>query len=287
MPISNFEGKTAFITGGASGIGLGIARALEARGAQVVIADLRPDHIETALAGFSGGARSNAVSAIELDVSNRKAYIEAAERMQDEHGGIDILVNNAGVGSEGPIRQAAFVDWDFGLGVNLGGVVNGIQCFLPQMLAHGRGGHIVSTSSLAATVTMPGQFIVYAMAKAAVLNLSENLRGDLAGDNIGVSVLLPGFVKSNIHEAAQNRPAHLREGSGFAESEHELSLRELGEEWMEPDAVGEMVAEGILANDLYIITHGEFRDSMRKRFEAMMAAVPEAAYQFPSLGDEL
>ena len=280
MAITDFAGKTAFITGGASGIGLGIAKALEARGAKVVLADLRPDHIETALAGFAGGKGSNSVSAIELDVSNREAYMEAAERMQAEHGGIDILINNAGVGSEGPIRQAAFVDWDFGLGVNIGGVINGIQCFLPQMLAHGRGGQIVNTASLAATVLMPGQFIIYSAAKAAVLNLSENLRGDLAPDNIGVSVVLPAFVKSNIHEAAKNRPAHLREGSGFAESEKVLSERELGDEWMEPDQAGEIIARGILANDLYIITHGEFKNRMRERFEEMMKAVPESDFQY-------
>lgn len=280
MPISDFTGKVAFITGGASGIGLGISRALASRGAQVVIADLRPDHIEQALTTFAGGGQSNAVSAIELDVTNRAGYREAAARMQADYGGIDILINNAGVGSEGPIRQAAFVDWDFGLGVNLGGVVNGIQCFLPQMLAHGRGGHILNTSSLAATVPMPGNFAIYAAAKAAVLNLSENLRGDLAADGIGVSALLPGFVRSNIHEAAKNRPAHLREGSGFAESEAVLLERPPGGDWMDPGRVGEMVAEGILANAPYIVTHGEFRNRMRERFEALMAAVPEAEVQF-------
>ncbi len=281
MPIDSFDGKTAFITGGASGIGLGIAKVLVARGAQVVLADLRPDHISKALASFAGGGRSNAATAIELDVSNRSAYADAAARMQRDHGGIDILINNAGVGSEGPIREAGWVDWDFSLGVNLGGVINGVQCFLPQMIDSGRGGHIVNTASLAACVVMPGNFVMYAATKAAVLNLSENLRGELAADGIGVSALLPGFVKSNIHEANQNRPAHLREGSGFAQSEQTLSERQLGDDWMEPETVGEMVADAILANRPYIITHGEFRDSMEARHRAMMAAVPEAAYQFP------
>ncbi len=280
MGITTLQGKTAFLTGGASGIGLGIAQALVAQGAQVVIADLRPDHIKTALARFAGAGQSNTVSAVELDVTNRAAYAEAAAKMQADFGGIDILINNAGVGSEGPLRQAAYVDWDFGLGVNLGGVVNGIQTFLPQMLAHKRGGHIVNTASLAATVLMPGQFSIYAAGKAAVLNLSENLRGDLAADGIGVSVLLPGFVKSNIHEAAQNRPAQFREGSGFAESEQTLSERQPGDNWMEPETVGEMVAEGIVKNSLYIITHGEFKNRMRERAEALLAAVPDAEVQF-------
>src|SRR5688500_180619 len=103
MPIQSFEGKFAFVTGGASGIGLGIAKALVARGAQVVLADLRQDHIDQALAEFAGGGRSNAVSALPLDVTQRDKYREAAARMQDEFGGIDILVNNAGVGLEGPV----------------------------------------------------------------------------------------------------------------------------------------------------------------------------------------
>jgi NAD(P)-dependent dehydrogenase (short-subunit alcohol dehydrogenase family) len=279
MPITDFSGRTAFITGGASGIGLGIAKALAARGSRVVLADLRPDHIEQALASFAGANRSNLVSAIDLDVTNRAGYAEAAARMQGEFGGIDILVNNAGVGVEGPIRQAGYADWDFGLGVNLGGVVNGIQSFLPQMLAHGRGGHIVNTASLAATIVMPAQFIIYAAGKAAVLNLSENLRGELAGAGIGVSVLCPGFVKSNIHETAQNRPAYLREDSGFAESEHALAQRQVGETWMEPATVGEMVAEAILTNQLYIVTHGEFKNRMRERAEALIAATPDISLQ--------
>src|SRR6478752_751993 len=100
--IESFEGKIAFITGGASGIGLGIAKVLVERGAQVVLADLRPDHIDDALAEFAGGGQSNAVSALQLDVTNRDQYREAAAKMQEQFGGIDILVNNAGVGLEGP-----------------------------------------------------------------------------------------------------------------------------------------------------------------------------------------
>ena len=162
MPITSFEEKTAFVTGGASGIGLGIAKVLAARGARVVLADLRQDHIDDALAEFAGGARSNAVSALQLDVTNRENYREAARRMQDEFGGIDILVNNAGVGVEGPVLQAAYADYDFGFGVNVGGVINGFVEFLPQMIAHGRGGHVVSTASLAAEVVMPEHLAFFA-----------------------------------------------------------------------------------------------------------------------------
>lgn len=280
MAITSFAGRNAFVTGGASGIGLGIVKALARRDAFVIMADLRADHISSALRTVAAAGLGESVIAMELDVTDRDAYAEAAARMDLELGGIDILVNNAGVGVEGPVLGATYADWDFGLGVNLGGVVNGLQAILPQMIAHGRGGHVVNTASLAATVTMPGHLAIYAASKAAVLNLSENMRADLAEKSIGSSVLCPGFVRSNIHEAARNRPPHLRDGSGFAASEQALAQRVVGNDWMDPDEVGEMVAEAILSDSLYIVTHGQFSDRMRQRAEALLAATPECAFQF-------
>jgi len=289
MPITSFEGKTAFVTGGASGIGLGIAKVLVGRGAQVVLADLRQDHIDHALADFAGGERSNAVSALQLDVTNRETYRAAAQRMQDEFGGIDILVNNAGVGLEGPILEATYADYDFGFGVNVGGVINGFVEFLPQMIAHGRGGHIVSTASLAAEVVMPQHLAIYAASKAAVAHYCEAVKPALAEHDIGVSILLPGPVKSNIHETQQNRPAHLLAESGYKSSEARLSRRIVGDNWMEPEQAGELVADGILANQTYIVTHGFYKDAMRARAEAVLAATPdikEAAPDFGQFRDE-
>lgn len=280
MAITSFAGRNAFVTGGASGIGLGIAKALARRDAFVIIADLRPDHIGRALKELSTEGLGENVIAMELDVTDRAAYADAARRLDDELGGVDILVNNAGVGVEGPVLEATYADWDFGLGVNLGGVVNGLQAILPQMIAHGRGGHVVNTASLAATVTMPGHLAIYAASKAAVLNLSENMRADLAAKGIGSSVLCPGFVRSNIHQAALNRPAHLREGSGFAASEQALAQRVVGNDWMDPDEVGELVAEAVLADQLYVVTHGQFSDRMCERAEALLAATPESSVQF-------
>ncbi len=280
MGIESFDRRTAFVTGGASGIGLGIVKALARRGAFVVIADLRPDHITTALDSLAGEGLGESIAAVELDVTDRAAYAEATRRIDEELGGIDILVNNAGVGVEGPVLEATYADWDFGLGVNLGGVVNGLQSILPQMIARGRGGHVVNTASLAASVVMPGHLAIYAAGKAAVLNLSENMRADLAAKGIGMTVLCPGFVKSNIHEAARNRPAHLREASGFSASEQALSERVVGDEWMNPDDVGEMVADAILADQLYVITHGQFANRMRDRAEAVLAATPPSDVQF-------
>ena len=284
MPITSFEEKTAFVTGGASGLGLGIAKVLAARGARVVLADLRQDHIDDALAEFAGGARSNAVSALQLDVTNRENYREAARRMQDEFGGIDILVNNAGVGVEGPVLQAAYADYDFGFGVNVGGVINGFVEFLPQMIAHGRGGHVVSTASLAAEVVMPEHLAIYAASKAAVCHYCEAVKPALMEQGIGVSILLPGPVKSRIHETQQNRPKELLEASGFKASEERLSRRIVGENWMEPEAVGELVADGILANRTYIVTHGFYKDAMRARAEAVLAATPDIKEEAPDFG---
>jgi len=284
MPIDTFGGKVAFITGGASGIGLGIARVLEQRGAQVVIADLRQDHIDRALEGFSGGGRSNAVSALRLDVTDRVAYHAAAGRMQEEFGGIDILVNNAGVGLEGPLLEATYADYDFGFGVNLGGVINGFTEFLPQMVAHGRGGHIVSTASLAAEVVMPSQMAIYAASKAAVCHFCEAAKAELAEKGIGVSILLPGPVKSNIHLTHQNRPDHLRQASGFRASEERLSRRIVGDNWMEPEDVGALVADGILADQTYIVTHGFYKQGMRARAEAVLAATPDRIEEAPDFG---
>jgi NAD(P)-dependent dehydrogenase (short-subunit alcohol dehydrogenase family) len=275
MYIKDFAGKTAFVTGGASGIGLGIAKVLTARGARVVIADLRQDHIDTALAQFAGGGQSNAVSALQLDVTSRDAYRAAAARMQDEFGGIDILVNNAGVGLEGPVLQATYADYDFGFGVNIGGVINGFVEFLPQMMAHGRGGHIVSTASLAAEVVMPHYLAIYAASKAAVCHYCEAVKDELGTKGIGVSILLPGPIKSNIHQAQQNRPEHLRSGSGYADSEAQLAQRQVGDSWMEPEEVGEMVARGILDNSTYIVTHGIFKQWQRNRAEAVLDATPD------------
>jgi NAD(P)-dependent dehydrogenase (short-subunit alcohol dehydrogenase family) len=282
MPITSFEGKIAFVTGGASGIGLGISKVLVERGAQVVLADLRQDHIDDALAEFAGGGRSNAVSALQLDVTSREKYREAAKRMQDEFGGIDILVNNAGVGLEGPLLEATYADYDFGFGVNLGGVINGFTEFMPQMIAHGRGGHIVSTASLAAEVVMPPQMAIYAASKAAVCHFCESAKGELANHDIGVSILLPGPVKSRIHETIDNRPEHLRAGSGFVASEQKLSRRIVGGNWMDPIEVGNLVADGILSNATYLVTHGFFKDAIRARSEGVLAATPDTKETFDS-----
>jgi NAD(P)-dependent dehydrogenase (short-subunit alcohol dehydrogenase family) len=262
-------GKTAFITGGASGIGLGMATAFAGAGMNVVIADLRRDHIESALEALDG----KPVHAIELDVTDRDGSARAADEAESVFGHVHVLCNNAGMGILGPVTQARYDDWDWGLGVLIGGVVNGIQTFLPRMRAHGEGGHIVNTSSMAGVLPIPGAAI-YITAKAALVGLSEALRSELAGEGIGVSAFCPGPVQTNIREGGRTRPEQYAD-SGYAELERDLEERPNSPLWMDPVECGERVLTGILDDDLYIFTHREFREGAEERFQSMLASFPD------------
>jgi short-subunit dehydrogenase len=184
-----------------------------------------------------------------------------------------LLVNNAGMGIGGPIKQARYDDWDWGLGVMIGGVVNGITTFLPHLLAHGEGGHIVNTSSMAAVVPIPA-FSIYITAKAAMIGMCESLRGELAADNIGVSAFCPGPVQTNIRESGKTRPDRFGD-SGFREFEQRLSERPNSPLWMDPVECGERILRGIRRNDLYIFTHPEFKAGAEEHYRAMLAAFPD------------
>ena len=267
--MDDVKNKVAFVTGGASGIGLGIARSLANAGMKVVIADLRQDHIDEALACFTD---RKAVHGMRVDVTDRQAMARAADESERVFGKVHVLCNNAGVGIAGPLKLATYDDWDWILAVNLGGVINGVQTFLPRMLAHGEGGHIVSTASMAAMLPCANAGL-YTTTKFAVVGLSESLRTELGDENIGVSVLCPGPTQSNIADCGKNRPQHLG-NTGYAETDnrrqgHDISI------FMDPMKVGNRVLEGILRNQLYIFTHPEFRDGIRARCEAIMAAVPK------------
>jgi len=266
-------GNTAFVTGGASGIGLGIAEAFVAAGMNVVIADLRSDHIERALAGFPDTGRRQNVHAIELDVTDRDALARAADEAERVFGNVHVVCNNAGMGILGPVTSARYDDWDWGLDVLLGGVVNGIQTFLARMLAHGEGGHIVNTASMAGVLPIPGAAI-YITAKAAVIGLSEALRSELAADGIGVSAFCPGPVQTNIREGGRTRPERYSD-SGYTTLERELEERPNSPLWMSAQECGERVLAGIRRDDLYIFTHREFREGADERFRAMLASFPD------------
>jgi NAD(P)-dependent dehydrogenase (short-subunit alcohol dehydrogenase family) len=274
--MERLEGRTAFITGGASGIGLGIARALADAGMRVMIADFRADHIHAALALFESLQKARQVEAIALDVTDRAAFARAADAAWERFGGVHVLVNNAGVGIAGSVVDATFADWDFGLDVNLGGAVNGLCTFLPRMIAQGEGGHIVNTSSLSGITASPRGATIYATAKAALVAMSESMREELSEHGIGVSVLMPGPFKTNIREAGRNRADRYREGSGYGEVEAKLAAREDAPSWADPLDAGRMTVEAIRGNRLYVITHGEFRGWAENRFEEILAAYPPA-----------
>lgn len=273
--MQDVRGKVAFITGGASGIGFGIAAAFLGAGMKVVIADLRQDHIDRAMSDLARRGRSQDVHAIRVDVTDRAAMAAAADETERTFGKLHVLVNNAGVGIQGPFKGITYQDWDFGLAVNLGGVINGIQTLLPRIRAHGEGGHVVNTASLAALVPLPSQFVIYQTAKAGVITLSEALRGELAQDNIGISVLCPGPVRTNIHELSKNRPPQFGVGDAFRAAEEAGGTHVSFPSMMEPAEVGTQVLNAVLKDELYIITHGEWRVLAEQRHNAIIAAMPE------------
>ena len=267
-------GKTAFITGGASGIGLGIAKVLNANGARLVLADIRQDHLDEAAEWFAERQQARNVHTVKLDITERAQFKEAADEADAQFGGVDILVNNAGVDTNGPFDKLTFVDWDYGISINLMGPVNGIHTFVPRMRARGQGGHVVNTASLAGMVPMPSFAAIYAAAKSGVIALTESMRDSLAQDNIGCTVLCPGPIKSRIHESALNKPERFRTGSGIDDAQAQLMQRTVSDKWMEATQVGEMVLDAIRHNKLYIVTHGEWRDVFLSRMNAILEAMP-------------
>jgi NAD(P)-dependent dehydrogenase (short-subunit alcohol dehydrogenase family) len=272
--MEHVQGKVAFITGGASGIGLGLAKVLVNAGMKVAIADLRQDHLDAAAAWFAGQGQGGDVRLVKLDVTDREGFGRAAEETLKAFGRVHLLVNNAGMGIGGPIKLARFDDWDWGIAVMITGVINGITTFLPHMLAHGEGGHIVNTSSMAAIVPMRGA-VIYTTAKGAMVGLSESLRGELAADNIGVSAFCPGPVQTNIRESAKTRPEKYRKNSGLTEFESSLEQRPNNPLWMDPMECGERILRGIRRNDLFIFTHREFREGAKERCDAILSSFPD------------
>ena len=263
------EGKVAFITGGASGIGFGMARVFLRNGMKVVIADIRQDHLDEAAAALKG---SNAVHFIKLDVTDRAAMKAAADEAERVFGKVHVLCNNAGIGILGGSKGATYDDWDWGMGVNLGGVINGIQTFVPRIVAHGEGGHIVNTSSMAG-VLPGGAATIYVTAKAAVLGMSESLRQELAPEKIGVTALCPGPITTNIHEVSTLRPDKYK-NSGLGEVEAALAVRKPPPVWMDPIECGEMVMDAIRRDLAFIFTHNEFKEGVAQRFAATLNAFP-------------
>lgn len=277
--MKDVTGKVAFITGGASGIGLGMARAFVRAGMRVAIADMSRHNLDEATRDLNSDRAL--VLPLQLDVTDRKAMAAAADEVERVLGKVHVLCPNAGLGDIGYIKDTMYDDWDWIMGVTFGGVVNAVTTFLPRMRAHGEEGHIVATSSMGgiAPVNHGG---VYCVAKNAVIGMMEALRMELAGTPIGVSVLCPGMTRTNIRATVALRPEKYRNtgytykplvppaaGPGNAPNPMQLA--------MDPLEVGEKVLRGIRRNDLYILTHSEFGEIIREHFDAILRAMPPAA----------
>ncbi len=260
--MQDVEGKVAFITGGASGIGYGMAQVFLDNGMKVVIADNNPEYLAEARARHRG---ANNVHFIQVDVTDRAAMARAADEVVEVFGKVHLVCNNAGVGGSPSMDVAGYEDWDWMMGINFGGVVNGVVSFLPKLKAHGEGGHIVNTSSMAGLIPLPGDGGIYSASKYAVRGLSESLRLTLAKDNIGVSVLCPGLTRSRIMEAASKR-----RGGGDANAM--FNSLDAG---MDPVELGEAVLRGVRNNDAYILAHGEFKEEVQGLFDEIIALFPD------------
>jgi NAD(P)-dependent dehydrogenase (short-subunit alcohol dehydrogenase family) len=282
--MKDIKGKVAFITGGASGIGLGIAKACAKYGMKVIVVDMRQASLDEAKAYFKD--KNAPVHFIKLDVTDRESYAKAADEAEKVFGKIHVLVNNAGVGSGGPAINTTYKDWDYSISVNIGGVVNGIVTILPRILKHGEGGHIVSTSSTLG-VAAATNMIPYCTTKFAVAGMMEALAGELQDKNIGVSILFPGPTRSNLGQTAfDNRPDSLRnEGDTWPPKpppgvtpRPRRPPEEVQTVFMDPVETGERVLRGIRNNDLFIHTHPEFREGYIARHEAIIRAIPDEPF---------
>ena len=263
-------GKVAVITGGSSGIGRGIALAFARAGMKVAVTGRRPDHLEETVAIFAEHGLD--VYPMQVDVTDLAAMRAAADEVEQRFGRIDVLVNNAGIGLSGAVVTATPSDWNWAIDVNIKGVANGIQAFLPKIRSHGEGGHIVNTSSMAGL--MPIVAGIYSMTKAAVIGLSEALHIELLSENIGVSAYCPGPVHSNIAAGTANRPSEYG-ASGYSPPNPARAAAAKLQPYMTAEEAGERVLNGVRRGDMFILTHPEFKAGVMDRHATIEAAFPD------------
>lgn len=276
----SFEGKVAVVTGGASGIGEALARACAREGMKVVVADIeasRAEEVAKSIAAAGGSAIG-----VAADVRKRASVEALADAAYREFGAVHLLCNNAGVLAHGAIVDSKDEDWNWLLGVNLFGVVNGVRAFVPRMRAQGGDAHIVNTASIAGLTGVPNLGI-YCATKHAVVAVSEVLAQELAEDGIGVSVLCPGGVETRIHSAGRNRPDELGGPTGELEptqldedgapSGFEAELQEI----ISPDAVAQLVLEAVRKRELYVFTHPAWKVPFQLRADGILEAYDRAA----------
>ena len=278
--MEHFKGKTAFITGGGSGIGLGIAKVFAAKaGMNLVLADIRKEALDEAIAWFR--KRDLPAYPVQLDVTDREAYIKAADEAEKKFGKIHVLVNNAGVGLGGKLQDATYNDWDFGMGVNVGGVINGIVTILPRILKHGEEGHVVSTSSTNGLFSVGGLGI-YTVSKYAVSAIMEVLYMDLKGTNVSASVYFPGPVNTNLRiTTIATRPPKYKNNDEPdihppppqpPDNAPKIDPKRVV---MDPVEVGYRVLRGIRRKDIFIMSHPVYGEGIVTRYKALMRAIPD------------
>ena len=273
------KGKTAFVTGGASGIGLGIARAMAAKGCNIVIADLRQNAIDEALPQIDAPKLG-----IKLNISDRASFKAAADAAEAKFGKIHFLINNAGIaGSPGPLWSVGADNTDFAISVNITGILNGIQEVVPRMLAHGEGGYVVSTASKAGLIPVPG-FGLYNLTKSAVIAITETLNSDLP-EGYGAGVLCPGPFVTNLGASGREVEAEItgkdlapmappprpKDGDGAPPPAPDVDFSRI---MRDPLEAGERVVRGIERGDMYILTHAEFKPGFQQKADAILRAFP-------------
>ncbi len=265
----DLKGKTAFITGGASGLGLGIAKAFAREGMNIVIADFRQSAIDAALPVFEENGWP--AHGILLDVTDRVAYEKAADEAEAVFKKLHVLVNNAGVGlMEGKIWEASFEDMDFAVNINYMSVLNGIKIILPRILKHGEGGHVVSTASKNGLIPMPGMTL-YNSTKRAVMAIMETLADDLMGTGVGASVFCPGPYLTNLNTTTNELRKKVLGGPFKPFSPPpEMQAYE-----RDPEEAGRRVVRGIRRGDLFILTHAEFKAGWEAHAAAVTRAFPD------------
>lgn len=262
------SGKVVFITGGAAGIGFGIASAFAARNAKIMLADIDGGQLEQAAATLKAGGAD--VGTVICNVGDEQAVRDAAAATIEKFGKVHIVVNNAGVGAGGRAGETAIEDWRWIVDINLMGVVYGIEIFTPLIKAHGEGGYFVNTASMAGHVTTPSM-APYHATKFAVVGYSESLKGDLARDGIGVSVLCPAWVNTQIYKSHLASPTS-KSGQGPVQDGDSFgAIQQVVENGIAPELVGEWTADCVEADRFYIFTHPSGLKYINARHEGIQA----------------
>ncbi|MDE5451847.1 SDR family NAD(P)-dependent oxidoreductase [Bradyrhizobium sp. CSA112] len=270
----DFAGKTAFVTGGAAGIGLALGRAFAQIGMKVMLADIETDALQAAVKSLQ--EISPDIRGTVCDVADAASVERAAQASFDAFGRVHVVCNNAGVAAGGGIDHISLDNWRWVIDVNLMGVLHGIKSFLPHIRAHGEGGHIVNTASMAGMETGLG-FSPYVATKFAVVSMSEGLATQLKPHGIGVSVLCPSFVRTRIGESGRNRPERYGQSKPLDSASPAAAVvaeiaRQI-EAGLDPASVAARVLTAIREDELYVFTHPGMRAQVEPRFSAILAAM--------------